>query len=234
MNNLPNNPEINVQNLKPFTKFCMTIGVLPSSYLKSLTYEEQLLWFCEFLEIQVIPTVNNNNSAVTELQNLYIELKNYVDNYFTNLDVQEEINNKIDSMVESGQFDTILQKYIQPYLNQFNSRLDEQDELISEKFNEQDDKINDINYKINTATTISPTVVSSIEDMTDTSKLYVNTNDGKWYYFNGSSWTIGGDYQSVQVADNSITLDKLSYQFKKDTNNYLDVSQILPETRFTN
>ena len=113
MNNLPNNPEINAQNLKPFTKFCMTIGVLPSSYLTSLTYEEQLLWFCDFLENQVIPTVNNNASAVTELQNLYIELKNYVDNYFTNLDVQNEINNKLDAMAQDG----TLQEIISSYLN---------------------------------------------------------------------------------------------------------------------
>ena len=97
---------------------------------------------------------------------------------------------------------------------------------------EQEDDL--LQSKINKLSSGSPIAAESIEDMTDQNRIYVNTSDGKWYYFNGSSWTIGGDYQSVQVADNSITLDKLSYQFKKDTNNYLDVSQILPETRFTN
>lgn len=101
-NNLPNNPEDQVQNLQPFKKFCMTIGALPSSYLESLTYQELLLWFCDYLQNTVIPTVNNNAEAVKELQNLYIELKNYVDNYFSNLDVQDEINNKLDEMVEDG------------------------------------------------------------------------------------------------------------------------------------
>lgn len=112
MNNLPNNPQINIEGLKPFRKFCMTIGALPSSYLESLTYQELLLWFCNYLQNTVIPAVNNNAEAVEELQNLYVELKNYVDNYFTNLDVQEQINNKLDEMVESGYFNNFLSNYI--------------------------------------------------------------------------------------------------------------------------
>ena len=104
---------IEIENLKPFQKFCYTIGMIPTSYKESLTYEEQLIWFCDFLQNTVIPTVNNNGQAVTELQNLYIELKNYVDTYFENLDVQEEINNKLDAMVEAGTLQEIITAYLQ-------------------------------------------------------------------------------------------------------------------------
>ena len=218
MSNLPNNPETNVESLKPFTKFCMTIGVLPSSYLTSLTYEEQLLWFCDFIQNQVIPTVNNNANAVTELQNLYIELKNYVDNYFTNLDVQNEIDNKIDKMVESGQFDDIVSKYIKPYLEQFNIRLNNQNTNIENKFNEQDNKIleqdnkiDNINSKVVSSMSGSPIPVTSIEEMTNTSKTYLNVSDGKWYYYNGTSWIAGGVYQSTEFADNSISIYKTDF-----------------------
>lgn len=110
-NNLPNNPQINTENLQPFKKFIMTIGVLPSSYLESLTYQELLLWFCNYLQNTVIPTVNNNAKAVEELQNLYVELKDYVDNYFNNLDVQEIINNKLDEMTMSGELQNIIYNY---------------------------------------------------------------------------------------------------------------------------
>lgn len=115
MNNqlIPPSPEININTLKPFTKFCISIGMIPSSYKESLTYEEQLLWFCNYLENTVIPAINNNGEAVTELQNLFIELKNYVDNYFTNLDVQEEINNKLDEMAEDGTLQEIITAYLQ-------------------------------------------------------------------------------------------------------------------------
>lgn len=101
-----------IYKLNPFTKFCCTIGNLPSSYLDSMTYYEQLLWFCNFLEKTVIPTLNTNAEAVQELQNLFVELKNFVDNYFENLDVQEEINNKLDEMAENGTLENILLNYV--------------------------------------------------------------------------------------------------------------------------
>ena len=97
-----------IETLRPFTRFCCTIGNLPTSYMESLTYEEQLIWLCNYLENVVIPAVNNNAEAVKELQDLYVVLKDYVDNYFNNLDVQEEINNKLDAMVASGELEEIL------------------------------------------------------------------------------------------------------------------------------
>ena len=103
---------------RPFTRFCMSIGAVPSSYLAGLSIEEQLLWLCSYLEKEVIPTVNNNGEAVEELQGLYVELKNYVDNYFDNLDVQEEINNKLDVMAEDGTLDQIINQEIFGELNQ--------------------------------------------------------------------------------------------------------------------
>lgn len=39
----------------------------------------------------------------TDLESAFNDLKEYVNNYFNNLDVQEEINNKLDSMSETGQ-----------------------------------------------------------------------------------------------------------------------------------
>lgn len=95
-----------VKGLRPFTKFLMTIGELPSSYLVSMTYEEQLLWFCNYLQNTVIPVVNNNAAAV-------IELQQFVSSYFENLDVQEEINNKLDDMAESGELTEIIAEYLQ-------------------------------------------------------------------------------------------------------------------------
>ena len=107
-----NNPEIIVKNA-PFKHFCMSIGAIPTSYKDSLDYYETLLYLIKYLEETVIPVVNNNGEAVSELQRLYIELKNFVDNYFANLDVQEEINNKLDDMAENGELDSLLVTYLE-------------------------------------------------------------------------------------------------------------------------
>ena len=56
--------------------------------------------------------IDENNK---ELYNGYLELKDYVDNYFDNLDVSEEINNKLDAMAEDGYFDELVHNYIKTF-----------------------------------------------------------------------------------------------------------------------
>ena len=102
-----------IQTLKPFTKILMTIGELPTSYLMSMSYYEQIVWLCNYIGKNVIPALNNNAEATRELQLKYIELKNYVETYFDNLDIQEEINNKLDEMAESGELTDIIAQYLQ-------------------------------------------------------------------------------------------------------------------------
>lgn len=46
----------------------------------------------------------------------------------------------------------------------------------------------------------SPLVASSVSGMTDTTRIYVNTSDGNWYYYDGSAWVIGGVYQAAEIA----------------------------------
>lgn len=133
-NLIPPSPNIDIKTLSPFTRFCCTIGNIPASYLVAMSYEEQLLWLCNFLENTVIPTINNNGEAVTELQKLFIqftndlsnqqenfeinitklfeELKSFVNNYFDNLDVQTEINNKLNEMQEDGTLQEIISQYL--------------------------------------------------------------------------------------------------------------------------
>lgn len=97
---------------RPFKHFCATIGELPTSFIDSMSYYELLAWFCQHLEKTVIPAINENAEAVKELQDLFVKLKEYVDNYFANLDVQEEINNKLDEMAEAGTLQEIVIAYL--------------------------------------------------------------------------------------------------------------------------
>ena len=112
--------------LPPFKHFIMTVGELPSSYLETMTYYEMLVWFTNYLGKTVIPAINENGEAVTELQNLFEELQNYVNTYFENLDVQEEINNKLDDMVEDGTMDQIINQEIFSSLNNEIDGIEEQ------------------------------------------------------------------------------------------------------------
>ena len=104
----------NVQKIKPNGLFCNYIfKAIPLAFDESMSYYECLCGLLSYLKNTVIPAINNNADALIELQNAMTELQQYVDNYFDNLDVQEEINNKLDDMVESGE----LQEIIADYLN---------------------------------------------------------------------------------------------------------------------
>ena len=69
--------------------------------------------------MKLMKAVNDNISNqnlveddMTKLYGAFTELQNYINNYFDNLDVQEEINNKLDAMAESGQLTDIIAQYL--------------------------------------------------------------------------------------------------------------------------
>lgn len=114
----PSVPTEEIVDLSPFKRMVMTIGTLPTAFTESMTYYEALAYFTKYLEETVIPAVNQNAEATKELQRLFTELKSYVDNYFDNLDVQTEINNKLDAMVTDGTLARIINQEIFGELNQ--------------------------------------------------------------------------------------------------------------------
>lgn len=79
----------------------------------------------------------------------------------------------------------------------------------------------------------SPLVASSITEMTDTTRVYVNTTDGHWYYYNGTSWEAGGVYQATEITDNSINHLKLSTKLQETyLGNYEEVNIPLEDGKY--
>lgn len=103
-------------NVPPFVRF--VCSAVPMVFDDSLSYYEALCALWKWLQDDVVNVINNN-ATVTEdyidLTNEYIEkfneLKDYVDTYFENLDVQEEINNKLDAMAEDGTLAALIANY---------------------------------------------------------------------------------------------------------------------------
>ena len=92
-----------------FTCYCNKImpTVFPEGYS---TYECLSVMLTKINE--VIESNNGTVDAIEELQALYVELKDYVDNYFEDLNVQDEINSKLDEMANDGTLDDILANYL--------------------------------------------------------------------------------------------------------------------------
>ena len=83
---------------QPFRFWCQKI--LPLVYDDSLSYYELLN--------KVVDYLNKNVDNVNALGDAFNSLQKYVQDYFTNLDVQQEINAKLDEMVEDGTLDELI------------------------------------------------------------------------------------------------------------------------------
>ena len=122
-----NTPEIGpYTHLQPFRFWCQK--VLPLVYDESLSYYELLCKVVDYLNKtmedvdQMITDIGEFKAAdtefKTEVRDAYIAfsrevsqavegLETFVNNYFNNLDVQQEINNKLDAMAAAGYFDNL-------------------------------------------------------------------------------------------------------------------------------
>lgn len=94
------------KDLQPFRFWCQK--VLPLVYDDSLSYYELLCKVVDYLN-KTMEDVGVLEGDVTGLHEAYKKLQGYVNDYFSTLDVQEEINNKLDSMASSGELTTLIE-----------------------------------------------------------------------------------------------------------------------------
>ena len=102
-------------------------------------------------------------------------------------------------------------------------------DTLRERLNNVDIANNNLQNQINSLASGSPLVASSVSEMTDTTKVYVNTTDGNWYYYNGTTFVSGGVYQASEFANNSIgsnVIKKLDFQKVKFNNIFSNQSSV--------
>ena len=121
----------NYKNLQPFRYWCQK--VLPLVYDDSLSYYELLCKVVDYLNktMEDVETlhddVDNLHDSYVELQNdynakyagmtewinqSYQDLVTFVNTYFANLDVQEEINTKLDAMALDGSLSALIEPFL--------------------------------------------------------------------------------------------------------------------------
>lgn len=90
-----------------FKFFCMQNFPFIADTFDQMTYYELLCKLAEYIK----KLIDNNNALIYNqeaLLNAYNELQQYINDYFSDLNLQNEVNNKIDSLVEQGYFENIL------------------------------------------------------------------------------------------------------------------------------
>lgn len=123
---------INTLDPTPFRHLVTTIGELPSSFVESMSYYELLAWLCNYVEKTVLPAINDDTLAIKEIQH-----------WIETLDLQDEVDHKLDEMVEDGTMATIINQEI---------------------FGELNDKIDDVDDKADNNTEAITTLTNSVNN----------------------------------------------------------------------
>jgi lysophospholipase L1-like esterase len=98
--------------------------------------------------------------------------------------------------------------------NDLNDKITKEENSRITNDKNMESELNNVKSQITSLSSGSPLVASSIEEMTDTSKIYVNTSDGKWYYYNGSEWIAGGVYQATVDSETLSLLNEFVFNNK--------------------
>lgn len=96
-------------------------------------------------------------------------------------------------------------------------------EELGKKANDSD--ISNLQNEISGLASGSPLVASSISEMTDINRVYVNTSDGNWYYYNGNLWSIGGIYQAIGVDENDSVIVEINNRLDLINNDLIQLNK---------
>ena len=137
-----NNNYTDMKNLTPFKLCVLQNFPFIEADFDAVTNYQLLCKVVEYLN-KVIDNNNNQNNNISQLEQNFITLYNYVKDYFDNLDVQEEINNKLDNMAADGS----LSRLIQPLFDEYKITIDNE-------VNAQNDKIVVLKNRMDTFTSL--------------------------------------------------------------------------------
>lgn len=112
-------------------------------YIPGDPYSYDLKW--------IVTEVKHAIELYTPLSADFTELREYVENYFANLDVSEEVSAKIDSMVQSGELDAI----ILPYFNAYKADIDNAIQNIEANVDAQNNNINVLQTRMDSFTQLA-------------------------------------------------------------------------------
>ena len=196
------------KNLTPFKWFVLENFPFIEADFDALT-EWQL--FCKLgKEInKIIDSQNLVGEQAETLTNAFNNLKNYVDNYFKNLDVQEEINTKLNKMAEDGTLEKIINQEIFGNITQEINTLNNQINTVNEEINNINNK-HFVSIGDSWSTTDKPNV-NHFADWLDglIKNLGYKTENSHRFSSGGSGWVRDGEGGNflfqLQTAQNTLT-----------------------------
>lgn len=149
----------------------LTIGELPASYLASMTYEEQLLWFCNYLETKLLPKmnelINTFNDTTEDLDEKFNEIVGDMDELKQELlGAMSDLSDSVDERLRVFMNDLLTS--IETIVNTTITAMIENGSLIVSLGETYDSNTEALTFYINSET--PQTIINDLSDLTDPSE----------------------------------------------------------------
>ena len=105
-----------LKSLRPFVFWAQT--TLPTVFDDSLSYYEVLTKLCKMVNT-LLENEDTNAENIQLLSEAFQELQDFTNDYFDNLDISEEIDNKINELIDSGDFDQFILDACEGAINEY-------------------------------------------------------------------------------------------------------------------
>lgn len=126
-----------LKNITPFKLCVLTNFPFIEADFDAVTNYQLICKVVEKLN-EIIANTDKQNSNIELLETNFTTLYNYVKNYFDNLDVQEEINDKLDKMAEDGSLSALIKPFFDEYKKEIDGIVNTQNSKISVLENRMD------------------------------------------------------------------------------------------------
>lgn len=170
--------------------------VLPLAYDDSLSYYELLCKVVNYLN-NIMSDMNTLSLDVDNINKAYNQLQNYVNDYFSTLNVETEINNKLDLMAQNG----TLSALIKPLFDKYKTEIDSEVDM-------QNSKINVLENRMNTFTSLPSGSTSGDAELTDI-RVPANTFNNNKPYSNAGD-AVRGQVNSLNNNINDMSNNTIS------------------------
>ena len=191
----------NYGELGQFRFWCQK--VLPAVYDDSLSYYELLCKLVHYLN-ETMCVVELAGDDMDKLYTAYSELQDYVNTYFGNLNLQEEINYKLNVMASDGSLSALIQPLFDEYKNDINAVMVTQNEMLvnmSDTIRTQDNDIAVLEERMNSFTKLG-------EGSTTGDAELVDARVG----FNGTVYVSAGEAIRAQVSMVNDKIGELGFE----------------------
>ena len=99
------------KNMTPFKWFVLENFPFIENDFEGINNYRLFSKVVEYLN-KTIDNMNLTGEQMKKVTNDFIELQNYVNSFFDNLDLQEEVNNKLDEMAQNGTLNSVLNNFL--------------------------------------------------------------------------------------------------------------------------